>query len=126
MDKLADDETYAFFKVAAESSAHYPCQRYQKCEVVMTPFTEGLFPGGMDWLFPKRSPLLPIFNKYYWELKESGHFKITFDKPEYDPSHLLPDQECETLDGHPISMDKVISLFTMFFSTAFLCTMIFW
>ena len=102
------------------------CSEYQKCEVVAAPFTEGYFPGGVGWIFPKRSPFLPIFKKYFWELKEAGHKQRIYNKPEYKDSHLLPDQECETLDGHPISMFKVISLFTMFFGTAFLSSVIFW
>ena len=103
-----------------------PCPAYQKCKVVIAPFTEGRINGGMGWLFPKRSPFLPIFNKYYWEVKEAGHYERVYNKPEYDKTHLLPDQECEDLDGHPISMHKVISLFALFFSTAFLSATIFW
>ena len=80
----------------------------------------------MGWLFPKRSPFLPIFNKYFWELKEGGHWDRINSKPEYDPTKLLPDQECDTLDGHPIRMFKVISLFAMFFCSVALISMIFW
>ena len=119
MEKIAKDERYAWFSVSWEPPVE--CDKYQKCEVVSVPFTEGRFPGGRGWIFPKRSPFLPIFNKYYWELKEAGFRTRIKNKPEYRPNHLLPEQECETLDGHPISMHKVISLFAMFFG-AFCCS----
>ena len=71
LDKLVEDDSYAFYQVHGER--HFRCHRYQNCEVVLVPFTEGRFPGGAGWIFPKRSPFLPMLNKYYWELKEAGH-----------------------------------------------------
>ena len=124
VDKLIEDDSYAAF--AFEIDPALPCRKYQSCEVVAAPFTEGRSAGGVGWFFPKRSPFLSIFNKYYWELQEEGHFARIKGEPEYHPFKLLPDQECETLDGHPISMHKVISLFTMFVCSAFLSSTIFW
>ena len=126
MDKLVEDDSYAQFSIGNKNSGYVVCKRYQRCEVVKAPFTEGSFPGGAGWLFPKRSPFLPIFNQYFWELKYAGHWNRIISKPEYDPTKLLPYQECETLDGHPISMHKVISLFAMFFGAAFISFAIFW
>ena len=119
-----EDDSYAFYQVHGER--HFRCHRYQNCEVVLVPFTEGRFPGGAGWIFPKRSPFLPILNKYFWELKEAGHWSRINSKPEYNPIKLLPDQECPTLDGHPISMFKVISLFAMFGVSILLTSGIFW
>ena len=96
-----------------------------KREVVKVPFTEGKVPGGSGWLFPKRSPFLPIFNKHFWELKELGHWK-RISKSYSSTALLSTSQENEDLDEHPISMHKVISLFAMFFGAAFLSLLIFW
>ena len=93
---------------------------------MLAPFIEGRIYGGQGWLFPKRSPFLPIFNKYYMEIKEAGHLYRISRQPKYDPTYLLPQQECGDLDGHPISMHKVISLFVLIFGTVFLSVMIFW
>lgn len=125
-DKLAEDDSYAFFTI--QNKDRISCLNYQKCNVVrkIIPFTGSKTAGGRGWLFPKRSPFLPIFKKYFWELKEAGHWRRIKDKAEYNKYHLLPDQECEDLDGHPISMHKVISLFTMFFVAVFVSTAIFW
>ena len=125
LDKLVEDESYAYY-VGRTDKGQSPCVKYQNCEVVTAPFTEGKSSSGSGWMFPKRSPLLPIFNKYFWELKEAGHYERIYHQPEYDPFKLLPDQECKDLDGDPISQHKVISLFTMFFSIAFLSSVIFW
>ena len=65
MDKLVEDESYAQFSIGGKNTGYVVCKRYQRCEVVKAPFTEGRFPGGVGWLFPKRSPYLPIFNQYY-------------------------------------------------------------
>ena len=125
MDKLVEDDSYVQFRLESKTSGSL-CKRYQRCEVVKAPFTEGSYPGGVGWLFPKRSPFLSVFNHYYWELKYAGHWNRIGNKPEYNPTKLLPYQECETLDGHPISMHKVISLFTMFLAVAFISLAIFW
>ena len=92
---------------------------------MQAPFTDGRYIGGGGWIFPKRSPLLPILHKYYWELKEKGFQDRLSRTPERSPSHLLPDQECDTLEGHPISMHKVISVVAMFFGGFCLSLMIF-
>ena len=56
----------------------------------------------------KRSPFLPIFNYHFWQLNEAGYKQRIYNKPEYlgTTSHLWPAQECEDLDGQPISMFK--------------------
>ena len=74
------------------------------------------------WSF-QISPFLPIFNHVYWETKEAGLLDRIWAKPSYSPNKLLPKHECDTLDGHPIHMHKVISLFTMLFG-AFCCSLI--
>ena len=101
----------------------YYCSKYQTCEAVIAPFIEGRYPGGVGWIFPKRSPFLPIFNQFYWDIKEAGLLDRIWAQPKYSPNKLLPKHECETLDGHPIHMHKVISLFTMLFG-AFCCSLI--
>ena len=123
---MVEDGSYTQFCIGSKTSCYVPCKKYQRCEVVKAPFFEGSFPGGVGWLFPKRSPFLPIFNQYYWELKNTGHWNRINSKPEYDPTKLLPYQECETLEGHPIGMHQVISLFAMFFGAAFISFAIFW
>ena len=111
-----------------KNKGRLPCPSYQKCKVIkkIVPFTGSKTTGGRGWLFPKRSPFLPILNKYFLELKEAGHKRRIGLKAEYTPSKLLPDQECENLDGHPISMHKVISLFTLFVVGLFVSTVILW
>ena len=121
---MAEDDNFALFAISV--GANVNCKIYQTCEVVNTPFTDGKFPGGMGWLFPKRSPFLPIFNKLFWKMKEGGLIDRIAFQPEYTPNKLLDTQVCETLDGDPISMHKVVSLFALF-AVAFSFTLaIFW
>ena len=124
LDRVASDDTYAFFR----TSRGHPleCQAYQKCKVVAAPFTVGRSMGGAGWVFQKRSPFLPILNHYYWKYEESGLIERIWNQPKYDPTHLLPDRECETLDGHAVSMLKVASLFAMLASAACLSITILW
>ena len=122
MEKVSEDETYAFFAI---SSAFYSsCDAYQKCKVVTALFTTGRFAGGAGWLFPKRSPYFSIFNYYVRVMKETGLKDRIVNTPEYEPKYLLPDQECETFDVHPVSMLIVISLFAMLLGAVFLSLVI--
>ena len=125
-DKLVEDDSYAYLYVMIGKGHLKTCPRYQNCEVVRIPYTEGPFSGGLGWMFPKRSPFLQPFTKYYWELKEAGHLLRILATPEYSPTQLLPPQECDDFDMNPIGMHKVISLFTMFFVAVFFCSAIFW
>ena len=106
---LEDDDSYALFLPQVSEHETKYCSKYQKCEVVTAPFSKGYFPGGIGWIFPKRSPFLPIFNYHFWQLNEADHKRRIYNKPEYKPSYLWPAQECEDLDGQPISMFKSMS-----------------
>ena len=123
MEKVSEDEAYAFFAIS--STVYKSCDVYQKCKVVTAPFTTGRFAGGAGWLFPKRSPYFSIFNYYVRVMKETGLKDRIVNTPEYEPTYLLPDQECETFDAHPVSMLIVISLFAMLLGTTCLCLVIF-
>lgn len=79
MDKIIEDDSSAYFSV--RTKPHLKCKRYQKCETVVVPFTEGRHPGGSGWLFPKRSPFLPVFKEHYWKLKEAGYWQRIENKP---------------------------------------------
>ena len=116
MEKISEDDSYAFFTIS--TTVYGMCDAYQKCKVVTAPFTTGRFAGGAGWLFPKRSPFFSIFNHYVRVLKETGLKDRVVNTPEYDPKYLLPDQECETFDGHPVSMSIVFSLFAMLLGAA--------
>ena len=123
-EKAANDENYAVFVIW--HTVHWACKPYQKCEVVAAPFTDGRKLGGAGLIFPKQSPFLSIMNQHYWELKDAGLYERIKHKPEYEPFYLLPKQECEKFDGHPISMHKVVSLFTIFLCCIGFSLLIFW
>ena len=115
------DDSFVFFSIGMKPN--YRCKSYQTCEVIIPPFTEGKFMGGRGWLFPKRSPFLPAFNQLFWKIKELGLYQRIINQPKYSPNKLLPKQYCETLDGDPISMHKVVSLFALF-AVAFNVTLV--
>ena len=123
MEKITEDDSYAYFSL--DRGPMLFCKMYQACKVIIPPFTDGRFSGGTGWIFPKRSPFLHIIHKWYWKMKEAGLFKRIWYQPKYSPNKLLPKHECETLDGHPISMHKVISLFVMLIGAFSFCLSIF-
>ena len=121
---MAEDDNFAYFGISIDPK--FQCNLYQTCAIVNPPFTDGKYSGGIGWLFPKRSAFLPIFNKFFWKMKEAGLIRRIYNQPEYRPNKLLPNQVCETLDGDPISMHKVVSLFALF-AVAFSFTLaVFW
>ena len=124
LEKVARDNSYVFFGFLSIALIGH-CEAFQKCEVVEAPFTEGSMVGGVGWLFPKRSPFLPLFNQMFWDLKEKGFMQRIQNQPQYNPNKLLSLQECETLDGQAISMLKVISLFSMLGGAACVSLLIF-
>ena len=109
-EKVANDDNYAMFRIS--SKAHLPLKHYKNCDVVAAPFTTGVFAGGAGWLFPKRSPFLPIFRQYFWQLSDAGLFKKIATNPEYQPFFLLPHQECETFNWHSVSIQQLAILFS--------------
>ena len=119
------DDNFAYFAISVEEKRD--CSVYKRCEIVNPPFTDGKYSGGTGWLFPKRSPFLPIINKFFRQINEAGLMYRIYRQPEFHPTNmLLPNQVCETLDGDPISMHKVVSLFVLF-AVAFSFTLvIFW
>ena len=123
MDKVAEDDTYGVFRISGDHPSY--CTQYQTCKVIEAPFAVGRSIGGGGWIFQKRSPFLPIFRYHYWKYKEAGLELRIWGKPEYSPHFLLPDQECETLDGHPVSIFKLPSVFVMLLCAACLSIIIF-
>ena len=71
---------------------------------------------GMGWIFPKRSPFLPIFHKHITLIKETGVYNRIGDT--YDPLKGMPGQICKEYDGEPIGAEKSFSLFGMMISGA--------
>ena len=105
MDKLVDDDSFAQFYIES-GSPH--CDSYKKCKVVKTPFVVSKMLGA-GWMFPRRSPFLPILKHYFGLFKEAGTYNRLKDS--HDENNHLPDQECFEYDGHPIQMQKAVSLF---------------
>ena len=109
MDKLVDDDSFAVFAVYGEGSPP-DCTCYKKCKVVKTPFVVSKMLGA-GWMFPRRSPFLPILKHYFGLFKEAGTYNRLKDSHKENKNNHLPDQECFEYDGHPIQMQKAVSLF---------------
>lgn len=109
---MLEDDSYSVHFLSAKGFMKN-CKAYHECKVIKAPFATAKVAGGAGWLFSKRSPYLPVFQKYYREAKETGALHRLWQHPKYTPNALLPDQICEELDGEPIGMDKAFSLFMM-------------
>ena len=105
MDKVVDDDSFAVFLITSRIPH---CDSYKKCKVVKTPIVVSKTLGS-GWMFPKRSPFLPILKHYIGLFKEAGTFK-RLQNSHYE-NNYSPDQECFEYDGHPIQMQKAVSLF---------------
>ena len=104
MDTIVEDESFALFLIAAGRNV---CNSYEKCEVVKTPVVFATTVGA-GWMFPKRSPFLPILKIYFGLVQEAGSYNRVLDY--YNEKKLLPEQECLKYDGDPIQMRKAVSL----------------
>ena len=107
MDKIVEDDSFALFLLI---TGRQICDSYKKCKVVKTPFLVSKTLGA-GWMFPKRSPFLPILNNYIGLAIEGGTYKRI--KNSHDENMHLPDQDCLEYDGQPIQMRKAFSLFGM-------------
>ena len=82
---MVEDENYARFAFAYDTSyAH--CKAFQNCVVVEAPFTDGKTGGG-GWIFPKRSRFRPLFNQFFWDLKEKGLLQRIKNEPKHTHIH---------------------------------------
>ena len=125
MAKIAEDGSYASFIID-----HLPdseCPEYVDCRVVVAPFSSFAGTGGAGWLFPKRSPFLPIFNYYFWIMKGSGAYGRIMkpqNRPGYNPMSIAK-QQCENLEGKPIGIHKSFSVFVILMTGLCLSILIF-
>ena len=121
LEKLVEDESYASLLMANSINSLRRCKRFYDCNVVAVPYVVYQTLGA-GWIFPKQSPLLPIFNHYVTSLKEIG--TINRIEGSYDDRKGMPGQICPNYDGHPINAEKSFSLFVLMligFGFAMIC-----
>ena len=107
MDKLVEDDSFALFQLWSGNRPSPACDVYQKCQVVKTHFVVARNFGG-GWMFPKRSPFLPILKHYVGLVKEVGIvLRISSSYAKQNG------QECLEYDGDPIRLQKTFSLFAI-------------
>ena len=124
--KVASERSNAYFMISSKPIR--TCPKVFDCSVVVAPFTTGALGTGTGWMFPKRSPFLPIFNHYYHVIKESGsviRMRRRRNRPEFDSNYYKPKTTCENLEGKPIGIYKSSSLFIILMIGVFFCFLIF-
>ena len=125
MAEVANDASYASFFI--KHGQDKDCPEYMDCRVVAAPFSSYTGTGGAGWLFPKRSPFLPIFNYYFWIMKGSGAYGRIMkpqNRPGYNPKSITKKQ-CEILEGKPIGIHKSSSVFNLLMAGLCLSILIF-
>ena len=83
------------------------CKQFSECKVLAIPEVIDKVTGA-GWIFPKKSPLLPMFNHYVSLIKEGGIYEKM--KNNYN-DQLVTGQVCPDYDGKPIGLPKCFSLF---------------
>ena len=63
---------------------------------------------GYGWLFPKHSPLFPLFDLYIRKVIENGSFQRIKDTY-YEKENAKPN--CPNYEGDPIGTEKTFLLF---------------
>ena len=98
-------------------------EHYRNCEVVVIPHVI-YNSAGAGWIFPKNSPLLPIFTHYVTSLMKEGALYKRISAT-YAKNPGAPCQVCPEYDGAPIGPEKVFSLFGLMFGGVGLCVITF-
>ena len=124
MESIVEDDSYVgYIQGSSSDGCMDNCELYRDCKAVVIPYVI-YKSAGSGWIFPKNSPLLPIFQHYVTSLvKEGGMMKKIEDKIkiEMDNNPLMPCQICADYDGAPIGIEKAFSLFGLLIGGAGLC-----
>ena len=105
LEEVHQDESYAAYIMGNPID----CEEYQECKVVEVPqvIDRAL---GAGWLFPKRSPLQPLFDSYIKNIVEKGAFQRMV---EFHSDIVIKKPICPDTDGDPIGVEKTFSLVTI-------------
>ena len=72
MESIVEDDSYVgYIQGSSGDGCMRDCEVYQACKVVVIPYTI-YKSAGSGWIFPKNSPLLPIFSHYVTSLMKEG------------------------------------------------------
>ena len=108
MEHIITDDSYAgYMMTTSESGSMAGCKEWDYCEVVVIQHVVHKTLGS-GWIFPKNSPLLPMFRHYVNKMKEGALLSWIFAS--YS-DRKGPDQICPAYDGKSIGLDKAFSLF---------------
>ena len=114
MESIVEDDSYVgYIQGSSGDGCMRDCEVYQDCKVVVIPYTI-YKSAGSGWIFPKNSPLLPIFSHYVTSLlKEGGMYGRISNKVsiEMGSNPLEQCQICSDVEGEPIGIEKAFSLF---------------
>ena len=114
MESIVEDDSYVgYIQGSSGDGCMRDCEVYQACKVVVIPYTI-YKSAGSGWIFPKNSPLLPIFSHYVTSLmKEGGMYARISNKVviERGANPLEQCQSCSDIEGEPIGIEKAFSLF---------------
>ena len=106
LDKLVEDDSWAAY-IMTDKDGPTHCKQFSECKVLAIPEVIDKVTGA-GWIFPKKSPLLPMFNHYVSLIKEGGIYEKM--KNNYN-DQLVTGQVCPDYDGKPIGLPKCFSLF---------------
>ena len=114
MKSIVEDDSYVgYIQGSSGDGCMRDCDLYRHCKVVVIPYTI-YKSAGSGWIFPKNSPLLPIFSHYVTSLmKEGGMYTRISNKVgiEMGSNPLEQCQSCSDIEGEPIGIEKAFSLF---------------
>ena len=114
MKSIVEDDSYVgYIQGSSGDGCMRDCDEYRDCKVVVIPYTI-YKSAGSGWIFPKNSPLLPIFSHYVTSLmKEGGMYARISNKVviERGANPLEQCQSCSDIEGEPIGIEKAFSLF---------------
>ena len=124
MTTIANDEDYAGYVLSgSKTGCMGNSPEYRSCKVVVIPHVI-YRSAGSGWVFPKNSPLLPMFQHYVTAIMKEGalHKRIAL---QYTNDPLMKCQICPDYDGSAIGPEKVFSLFGLICTGAGLSVIIF-
>ena len=114
MGSIVEDDSYVgYIQGGGSDGCMRDCDEYRECKVVVIPYTI-YKSAGSGWIFPKNSPLLPIFSHYVTSLMKEGGMYTRISRTvtiEMGSNPLEPCQTCSDIEGEPIGIEKAFSLF---------------
>ena len=107
---ITDDDSYVgYMSSGSKTGCMGNSPEFRDCKVMVIPYVIRKT-SGSGWVFPKNSPLLPVFNHLHTSIMKEGALYKRINI-QYASNPLAKCQICDDYDGKPIGPEKVFSLF---------------